>query len=109
MATDILLEADKKTGKIPKSVPYIIGNEFAERFSFYGMRSILAVFLVHQFFSHEDSIIANAHSNSINHTCSTLVYATPLLGAILADWFFGKYRVILIGSLIYTIGHFLLS
>jgi POT family proton-dependent oligopeptide transporter len=40
---------------------------------------------------------------------STLVYATPLLGAILADWFFGKYRVILIGSLIYTIGHFLLS
>lgn len=95
--------------RIPRSVPYIIGNEFAERFSFYGMRSILAVFLVHQFFSHEDSIIANAHSNSLNHTFSTLVYATPLLGAILADWFFGKYRVILIGSLIYTIGHFLLS
>ncbi|MDN5285524.1 MAG: transporter [Mucilaginibacter sp.] len=95
--------------KIPRSVPYIIGNEFAERFSFYGMRSILAVFLVHQFFNHESSVIANAHSNSINHTFSTLVYATPLLGAILADWFFGKYRVILIGSLIYTIGHFLLS
>jgi POT family proton-dependent oligopeptide transporter len=95
--------------RIPRSVPYIIGNEFAERFSFYGMRSIIAVFLVHQFFNHEDTIIANAHSNSINHTFSTLVYATPLLGAILADWFFGKYRVILIGSLIYTIGHFLLS
>ncbi|MDF2432761.1 MAG: proton-dependent oligopeptide transporter, family, partial [Mucilaginibacter sp.] len=64
---------------------------------------------VHQFFNHENTVIANAHSNSINHTFSTLVYATPLLGAILADWFFGKYRVILIGSLIYTIGHFLLS
>lgn len=95
--------------KIPRSVPFIIGNEFAERFSFYGMRSIIAVFLVHQFFNHENTVIANAHSNSINHTFSTLVYATPLLGAILADWFFGKYRVILIGSLIYTIGHFLLS
>jgi POT family proton-dependent oligopeptide transporter len=98
-----------RTAKIPRSVPFIIGNEFAERFSFYGMRSILAVFLVHQFFTNESTVVANAHSNSINHTFSTLVYATPLLGAILADWFFGKYRVILIGSLIYTIGHFLLS
>jgi len=96
-------------GKIPRSVPFIIGNEFAERFSFYGMRSILAVFLVNQFFNHESTVVANAHSNSINHMFSTLVYATPLLGAILADWFFGKYRVILIGSLIYTVGHFLLS
>ncbi|MDN3580938.1 POT-type proton-dependent oligopeptide transporter [Mucilaginibacter flavus] len=99
----------RSIGKIPRAVPFIIGNEFAERFSFYGMRSILAVFLVHQFFNHESDVVANAHSNSINHMFSTLVYATPLLGAILADWFFGKYRVILIGSLIYTIGHFLLS
>jgi POT family proton-dependent oligopeptide transporter len=99
----------RSIGKIPRAVPFIIGNEFAERFSFYGMRSILAVFLVDQFFKHESTIVANAHSNSINHMFSTLVYATPLLGAILADWFFGKYRVILIGSLIYTFGHFLLS
>jgi POT family proton-dependent oligopeptide transporter len=103
------IASEKPKGRIPRSVPFIIGNEFAERFSFYGMRSILAVFLVHQFFSHDATAIANAKSNSINHTFSTLVYATPLLGAILADWFFGKYRVILIGSLIYTIGHFLLS
>jgi proton-dependent oligopeptide transporter, POT family len=111
MAQDLAATAASPSAKarIPKSVPYIIGNEFAERFSFYGMRSIIAVFLVHQFFNHEDTITANAHSNTINHTFSTLVYATPLLGAILADWFFGKYRVILIGSLIYTCGHFLLS
>jgi POT family proton-dependent oligopeptide transporter len=105
---EIVIDKPEKA-RIPRSVPFIIGNEFAERFSFYGMRSIIAVFLVHQFFSNESSVIANAHSNSINHTFSTLVYATPLLGAILADWFFGKYRVILIGSLVYTIGHFLLS
>ncbi|OKS87023.1 POT-type proton-dependent oligopeptide transporter [Mucilaginibacter polytrichastri] len=102
-------DQNKQIGKIPSSVPFIIGNEFAERFSFYGMRSIIAVFLVHQFFSHETSDVANAKANAINHAFSTLVYFTPLLGAILADWFFGKYRVILIGSLIYTIGHFLLS
>ncbi len=94
---------------IPKSVPFIIGNEFAERFSFYGMRSIMVIFMVSQFFSHETSVIANAKAYNVYHNFSTLVYATPLLGAILADWFFGKYRVILIGSLVYTIGHFLLS
>ncbi|QJD94371.1 POT family MFS transporter [Mucilaginibacter robiniae] len=99
----------KSTAKIPRSVPFIIGNEFAERFSFYGMRSIIAVFLVHQFFNHETIEVANAKANAINHAFSTLVYFTPLLGAILADWFFGKYRVILIGSLVYTIGHFILS
>jgi POT family proton-dependent oligopeptide transporter len=102
-------DQNKRIGNIPSGVPFIIGNEFAERFSFYGMRSIIAVFLVHQFFSHETSDVANAKANAINHAFSTLVYFTPLLGAILADWFFGKYRVILIGSLIYTIGHFLLS
>ncbi|MGI4805960.1 MAG: MFS transporter [Janthinobacterium lividum] len=94
---------------IPKSVPFIIGNEFAERFSFYGMRSIMVIFMVSQFFAHETSVIANAKAYNVYHNFSTLVYATPLLGAILADWFFGKYRVILIGSLVYTIGHFLLS
>ncbi|RYE36124.1 MAG: MFS transporter [Sphingobacteriaceae bacterium] len=94
---------------IPKSVPFIIGNEFAERFSFYGMRSIMVIFMVSQFFIHETSVIANAKAYNVYHNFSTLVYATPLLGAIMADWFFGKYRVILIGSLVYTIGHFLLS
>jgi len=103
-----IIEAPQKV-KIPRSVPYIIGNEFAERFSFYGMRSIIAVFLIHQFFSHLPSAEGEAKANAINHAFSTLVYFTPVLGALLADWFFGKYRVILIGSLIYTIGHFLLS
>ncbi len=110
MADTISLEnLEPKKRLIPKSVPFIIGNEFAERFSFYGMRSIIAVFLVHQFFSRDTSVIANAKANTINHAFSTLVYFTPILGAIIADWFFGKYRVILIGSIIYTFGHFVLS
>ncbi len=99
--------------RIPKAVPFIIGNEFAERFSFYGMRSILAIFLVNQFFNPQHlaslTTVAEAKSNELNHLFSTLVYFTPLLGAIMADWFFGKYRVILMGSVIYTIGHFVLS
>ncbi|SDD46645.1 proton-dependent oligopeptide transporter, POT family [Mucilaginibacter pineti] len=99
----------RSIGKIPRAVPFIIGNEFAERFSFYGMRSIMVIFMVSQFYLHDSPEIGNAKAYNVYHNFSTLVYATPLLGALLADWFFGKYRVILIGSLIYTIGHFLLS
>ncbi len=110
---ETLSASTQEKARIPRSVPYIIGNEFAERFSFYGMRSILAVFLVHQFFNPHGiaslSAEADAKSNAYTHAFSTLVYFTPVLGGILADWFFGKYRVILIGSLVYTIGHFLLS
>jgi POT family proton-dependent oligopeptide transporter len=99
--------------RYPRSIPFIIGNEFSERFSFYGMRSILAIFLVERFFNpnHVASMtaVAEANSNAYTHAFSTLVYFTPVLGGILADWFFGKYRVILIGSIIYTFGHFILS
>ena len=45
------IQNDSKKGKMPKSVPYIIGNEAAERFSFYGIRSIMSTFLVAQFFN----------------------------------------------------------
>jgi POT family proton-dependent oligopeptide transporter len=104
---------EQKKGRIPFAVPFIIGNEFSERFSFYGMRSILAIFLVNQFFNPHKipglTANANAQSSYYNHLFSTFVYFTPLLGAIMADWFFGKYRVIIIGSIIYTFGHFLLS
>ena len=39
--------APVKSTEMPKGIPYIIGNEAAERFSFYGMRGILVVFMVH--------------------------------------------------------------
>jgi POT family proton-dependent oligopeptide transporter len=104
---------EKKKSTFPRSVPYIIGNEFAERFSFYGMRSILAIFLVNQFFNPHHiaslTVTAEAKSNYYNHLFSTFVYFTPMIGALMADWFFGKYRLILFGSVIYTFGHFLLS
>ncbi|GAA4313034.1 hypothetical protein GCM10023149_08620 [Mucilaginibacter gynuensis] len=111
--TEQITPAATRKPKIPRSIPFIIGNEFSERFSFYGMRAVLSIFLVNQFFNPhglaELTVEANAKSNAYTHAFSTLVYFTPLLGGILADWFFGKYRVILIGSIIYTIGHLCLS
>lgn len=73
---------------------YIVGNEAAERFSFYGMKAILTTFLVAQFFNPggDPNIEAQAaaKANEITHFFNTLVYFLPLAGAVLADWFFGK-------------------
>jgi proton-dependent oligopeptide transporter, POT family len=108
----VILDQQKK-GKYPKSVPYIIGNEAAERFSFYGMRSILPTFLVAQFFNPANNpamqTMAEAQANEQTHFFVALAYTMPLVGGILADWFFGKYRVILYISLIYCLGHLTLA
>jgi POT family proton-dependent oligopeptide transporter len=103
----------QKKGAYPKSVPYIIGNEAAERFSFYGMRSILPTFLVAQFFNPTSNpalqTVAEAQANEQTHFFVALAYSMPLVGGLLADWFFGKYRVILYISLIYCLGHLTLA
>jgi POT family proton-dependent oligopeptide transporter len=102
-----------KSDKYPAAIPYIIGNEAAERFSFYGMRSILSIFLVAQFFNPTGNValeaVAEAKSNEQVHLFVALAYFTPMIGAIMADWFFGKYKVILFVSLIYCVGHLFLA
>ncbi len=102
-----------KSDKYPAAVPYIIGNEAAERFSFYGMRSILSIFLVAQFFNPTGNAaleaVAEAKSNEQVHLFVSLAYFTPMIGAIMADWFFGKYKVILYVSIIYCVGHLFLA
>lgn len=99
--------------RFPKAVPFIIGNEAAERFSFYGMRSILTLFLVKQFFNPTGSAAlsqqADAHANKLNHLFVMVAYALPFVGGMIADWYTGKYKLILYISIVYCIGHLLLS
>ncbi|HZR08662.1 MAG TPA: MFS transporter [Myxococcales bacterium] len=92
---------------MPPQIPFIIGNEACERFSFYGMRNILTVFLI-------DWLLANqipgrgdreAAAKATFHLFVFGVYFTPLLGGFLADRYLGKYRTILYISLIYCAGH----
>ncbi len=100
-------------GKMPKAVPYIIGNEAAERFSFYGIRSVMSTFLVAQFFNPTMNPllqnVAEAKSNELVHMFVFFAYLAPMIGGILADWFFGKYKVILYVSIIYAIGNLVLA
>ncbi len=99
--------------RMPKAIPYIIASEAAERFSFYGFRSILTTFLVIQFFNPAANpalqTIAEAKSNEMVHLFVTLAYFTPLLGGLAADWFFGKYKVILYVSILYCTGHLVVA
>ncbi len=102
------MEVSKTKGGYPKSVPYIIGNEAAERFNYYGIRAILSTFLVAQFFNanHDPALtkVAEAKSNEISHLFVTVSYFMPILGGLIADWFFGKYKTILYLSIVYCLG-----
>ncbi|GAB3671667.1 hypothetical protein GCM10027594_34960 [Hymenobacter agri] len=99
--------------RFPRALPFIIGSEVAERFSYYGMMAILPTFLVAQFFNPARSpaltAAAEAQANALVHSFSALGYALPVLGALLADWVLGKFRVILYLSILYCFGHVLLS
>lgn len=107
-----ILNEVQKTG-MPRAVPYIIGNEAAERFSFYAIRSIMSTFLVAQFFNPLNNPmmqgVAEARANELAHLFATLAYFMPLVGGIMADWFFGKYKVILYISIVYAIGNLVLA
>jgi len=95
------------TSRLPPQIPFIIGNEACERFSFYGMRSILTVFLIDWLLKNEVPAqgAREASAKAVFHLFVFGVYFTPLLGGLLADRFLGKYRTILYISLLYCAGH----
>ncbi len=95
-------------GKFPSSIPYIVGNEAAERFNYYGMTAILTTFLIHQFYNPTNDPaleqVANATANAKNHDFKAMVYLLPMFGGMIADWFWGKYKTIMRLSLVYAFG-----
>ncbi|MEX2186805.1 MAG: POT family MFS transporter [Pirellulales bacterium] len=96
---------------MPPSIPYIIGNEAAERFSYYGMRTILYIFMTEHLRNRlgEVAPMTTGEGTEAYHWFVAGVYFTPLLGGILADAFFGKYRTIIWLSLVYCGGHLALA
>lgn len=116
------------TDKMPSGIPYIVANEAAERFSFYGMKAILTVFMMQYLFgvAHElvpvdgelpkvDGVVVTPDGTPAGfsetttrqwvHNFVAAVYFFPILGAILADALFGKYRIIVWLSCVYCLGH----
>ena len=99
------------TKDVPKGIPYIIGNELAERFSYYGMKTILVIFMTKYLMNQTGALEVMQREEALTwyHLFSSAVYFTPLLGAILADGVLGKYKTIISLSLVYCMGHLVLS
>ena len=92
--------------RMPRQLPYIMGNEACERFSFYGMRNILVQFLVSSvLLAYLPEAEREGMAKEVFHTFVIGVYFFPLLGGWLSDRFFGKYNTVLWFSLVYCAGH----
>jgi POT family proton-dependent oligopeptide transporter len=95
---------------MPPGIPYIIGNELAERFSYYGMRSILIVFMT-QYLLNSDNTpqFTNLQATFWYHIFDSACYLFPILGSFIADIFWGKYKTIIFLSIVYCLGYLILA
>ncbi len=91
-------------GRMPQQIFFIIGNEACERFSFYGMRNILTMFLTGWLLVGLPKPEAEAGAKEVFHLFVMGVYFFPLLGGWLSDRLLGKYRTIFWLSLLYCAG-----
>src|SRR5712692_7608020 len=107
MAKQQYLTSPPKISTWPPGVPYIIGNEAAERFSYYGMNAIVVIFWTT--FLHGKAgnlaLMTPEQAEAWYHTFVSALYFLPLVGAILADAFFGKFWVVFWLSIVYCAGH----
>ncbi|XP_056144979.1 solute carrier family 15 member 1 [Lampris incognitus] len=87
----------------PLSIFFIVVNEFCERFSYYGMRAVLVLYF--KYFLRWDDDMAT----SIYHAFVAMCYLTPILGAIVADSWLGKFKTIIYLSIVYTIGQIVMA
>eukprot|EP00794_Sanderia_malayensis_P017454 gene17454-19200_t len=94
-----LAEYIKNKCGYPLQVYFILGNEFCERFSYYGMRAVLVIYLTTMLKMQNDT------ATEIYHAFNMLCYFSPIIGAIIADSFWGKYKTILYISLVYALGN----
>ena len=87
----------------PPQIKYIVGNEACERFSYYGMRAILVVFMT------KHLQLAAKDATSTYHLFASACYLLPLLGSFLSDRYLGKYKTIMLLSIVYCLGHLTLA
>jgi POT family proton-dependent oligopeptide transporter len=99
------------TPDLPTGIPYIVGNEAAERFSYYGMKTILVGFMTKHLLdsSGQLAVMTETDATECYHWFVSANYAIPMLGSIFADVWWGKYNTIIWLSLIYCLGHVALA
>ena len=87
----------------PRQLARLFSTELWERFGYYGMRAILALYLA-QHYLFRDQV-----TNGLYGAFTALVYLTPLFGGLLADRFLGSKRSVKFGALLMSLGYLGLS
>ncbi|MDR2962555.1 MAG: peptide MFS transporter [Bacteroidales bacterium] len=95
--------------KQPKSLAFLFFTEMWERFSFYGMRALLTLYLTLQLFRHLQEPEKKAAAFGIYAAYGALVYATPFIGGLIADKFLGYKKAIIWGAILMAVGHFVMA
>ncbi len=104
------LTSPTATDGMPSGIPYIISNEFAERFSFYGMKGILVIFMTNYLLGSDGlDPMSKTDAGFWYHLFVMAVYFTPVIGSLISDIFFGKYLTIMSLSIVYCAGHIVLA
>ncbi len=112
----------------PRGLAYLFATEMWERFSYYGMRALLTLYMVKYLFLPEraDSVIGYAQlkgayeflfgplgtqpfASHVYGDYTALVYLTPIVGGFLADRVLGQRRTVLLGASLMAIGHFMMA
>lgn len=78
-------------------------TEMWERFSYYGMRALLMLYMINYFrWEQKDA-------STVYKVYTSFVYVTPILGGYLADRYLGNKKAVIIGAILMAIGHFLMA
>ncbi|MBF90219.1 MAG: MFS transporter [Flavobacteriales bacterium] len=94
----------------PKGLFYLFFAELWERFSYYGMRALLTLYMVNEFFLYiTDEVAREEMSIGIFAAYGSLVYATPVIGGMIADKFIGFKKSIMLGGILMALGHFFMA
>ncbi len=111
MAKSKYLTAPIPSKKTPAGIPYILTNEAAERFAFYGMTGILVMFMTTHLMGRDGTlkVMGDEEAKTWFHLFKSAVYFLPLLGALLSDIWLAKYKTVLYFSLVYCVGFFALT
>lgn len=86
----------------PKGLYVLFATEFWERFSYYGMRAIFALYMTKML------LLDKALASNIYGSYTGLVYLTPLIGGYMADRYWGNRKSIFVGGLLMALGQFLM-
>ncbi|MDO8423169.1 MAG: peptide MFS transporter [Parvibaculum sp.] len=112
----------------PRGLAFLFGAEMWERFSYYGMRALLVLYMVKHLLQPENaqhvigygamsSFLASVFgitdvqpiASQIYGFYTGLVYLTPIFGGLIADRWLGRRRTIVIGAVLMAIGHFMMA